>query len=125
MDGDGLFVVTGKLTVNGNVSFNGIIFVLGEGVFQRNGAGNGDTFGAIVVARFARTWDPSERGPHPFWSPTYDTNGGGDSKTEYDSVEGTNALSSAGLRSGGTRKFRALGGDILIDQAEKSMLRYR
>ena len=104
-DGAGLLVVTGKLTVNGNVSFNGIIFVLGEGVFQRNGAGNGDTFGAIVVAKFARTWNPSDTGPHLFLSPTYDMNGGGNSKTEYDSNEVINALNSAGLRNMGIREY--------------------
>ncbi|HKE57761.1 MAG TPA: hypothetical protein VKB46_13700, partial [Pyrinomonadaceae bacterium] len=53
-DGSGLLIVTGKLTSNGNNGFRGIILVLGEGVMERDGGGNGDTWGAIVVAKFDR-----------------------------------------------------------------------
>jgi hypothetical protein len=105
-EGSGLLVVTGKLTASGNVGFNGIILVLGEGVFQRNGGGNGDTWGAIVVAKFARTWPSSENAhSHPFLSPTYDMNGGGNSTTGYDSNEVDRALASNGLRSLGIREY--------------------
>lgn len=105
-DGAGLLVVTGKLTASGNVGFNGIILVLGGGVFQRNGGGNGDTYGAIVVAKFARTWPSSENNQtHPFLSATYDMNGGGNSTTGYDSAEVEKALSAAGLRNLGIREY--------------------
>jgi hypothetical protein len=105
-DGAGLLVVTGKLTASGNVGFNGIILVLGEGVFQRNGGGNGDTYGAIVVAKFARTWPSSENGQdHPFLSATYDMNGGGNSTTGFDSAEVEKALNAAGLRNMGIREY--------------------
>ena len=104
-DGAGLLVVTGKLTVSGNVGFNGIILVLGEGVVQRNGGGNEDIYGAIVVAKFARTWPSSENGQdHPFLSPTYDMNGGGNSTTGYDSDEVEKALTAAGVRLMGIRE---------------------
>jgi hypothetical protein len=105
-DGAGLLIVTGRLTASGNVGFSGIILVLGEGVFQRNGGGNGDTYGAIVVAKFARTWPSSENGnPHNFLSPTYDMNGGGNSTTGYDSNEVDRALGAVGLSSQAIREY--------------------
>lgn len=105
-DGAGLLVVTGTLSASGNVGFKGIILVLGEGVFQRNGGGNGDTLGAIVVAAFARTWPSEENAQsHPFLSPTYDMNGGGNSITGYDSNQVDRALGANGLRSLGIREY--------------------
>jgi len=105
-DGAGLLIVTGTLTGSGNVGFNGLILVLGDGVFQRNGGGNGDTYGAIVVASFARSWPASENGsPHRFLSPTYDMNGGGNSTTGYDSAEVSNALGALGVRALGIREY--------------------
>jgi hypothetical protein len=84
--GAGLLVVTGNLVLNGNPSFKGIILVLGEGTVNRDGGGNGDIFGSIYVARFARSWPASENGqPHPFLAPTFHTNGGGTSNLQYDS----------------------------------------
>jgi hypothetical protein len=105
-DGAGLLIVTGKLTGSGNIGFKGIILVLGNGTFQRNGGGNGDTYGAIVVAKFARTWPSSENGnSHPFLSPTYDMNGGGNSTTGFDSNEVDKALSAVGLSSQAIREY--------------------
>jgi hypothetical protein len=105
-DGAGLLIVTGTLTGSGNVGFNGIILVLGDGVFLRNGGGNGDTYGAIVVAKFARSWPASENGnPHRFLTPTYDMNGGGNSTTGYDSQQVSNALSAMAVRVLGIREF--------------------
>lgn len=105
-DGTGLLIVTGTLTGSGNVGFNGIILVLGDGVFQRNGGGNGDTFGAIVVAKFARTWPTSENAiAHPFLAPTYDMNGGGNSTTGYDSSQVDRALGALGVRALGIREY--------------------
>ena|SRR5882672_3291022 len=104
--GAGLLIVTGTLTANGNVGFKGLILVLGDGVFTRSGGGNGDTYGAIVVAKFARSWDPSENGQaHNFLSPTYDMNGGGNTITGYDSNEVDRALSVAGLRALAIREY--------------------
>ena len=62
-NGAGLLVVTGTLHASGNPSFDGLILVLGDGVFTRNGGGNGDTFGAIVLAKFARSWPPVQGNP--------------------------------------------------------------
>lgn len=48
--GQGLLLVTGMLTFDGNAQWNGPLFVVGQGDFERPGAGMGDIAGAIVVA---------------------------------------------------------------------------
>ena len=84
--GAGLMIVTGNLVLNGNPSFNGVILVLGEGTVNRDGGGNGNIYGSIYLARFARSWPASENGlSHPFLAPTFHTDGGGTSNLEYDS----------------------------------------
>ncbi len=103
--GYGLLIVTGKLTMHGNPSFSGLILVLGEGSLQRNGGGNGDILGAILVAKFDRTWPAEENDdPHPFLAPSFDTNGGGNSTVAFDSVRLDRALSAAGVRLMGIRE---------------------
>jgi hypothetical protein len=84
--GAGLLVVTGKLTTHGNTSFKGVIFVLGEGVVERSGGGNGTIAGGIVVARFDKT-------SGDFEAPTFTTNGGGNSLLQYDSKAVAEAMS--------------------------------
>ncbi len=96
--GAGLLIVTGNLALNGNPSFDGIILVLGEGTVNRGGGGNGDIFGAMVVAQFARTWPATDTGPHPFTSPWFDTDGGGTSNMQYDSDAVNKALNTVGSR---------------------------
>lgn len=76
--GAGLLVVTGKLTTNGNTSFKGVIYVLGEGYVDRSGGGNGVISGGIVVAKFGKT-------SGDFEPPTFNTKGGGTSLIQYDS----------------------------------------
>lgn len=84
--GAGLMIVTGNLVLNGNPSFNGVILVLGEGTVNRDGGGNGNIYGSMYVAKFARSWPASENGlSHPFLSPTFHTDGGGTSNLEYNS----------------------------------------
>lgn len=51
--GAGLLWVTGHLTMDGNANWDGPIWVVGEGDFLRDGAGNGDIAGGIVVADVA------------------------------------------------------------------------
>lgn len=106
VEGSGLLVVTGTLTSDGNTGFKGVILVLGEGVFERNGNGNADTLGAIVVASFARTWPTSENNQtHGFLSAVFSTTGGGTGDTRYDSDEVTKALAANGLRALGVREY--------------------
>lgn len=98
--GGGLLVVTGRLTNNGNVSFSGLILVLGKGEVQRNGGGNGNLLGAIVVAAF----DPNTPNT-PFTAPFFHTNGGGSNTVGYDSVAVSNALGVLGSRTMGVLEF--------------------
>lgn len=95
--GAGLLIVTGNLTMSGNPSFDGLILVLGTGSIQRNGGGNGDIYGAIVVAKFANTGG--------FLSPFFDTNGGGNSLMKYDSAAVQRAMGVSGPRVLGVHEF--------------------
>jgi len=85
--------VTGTLTLRGNPNFNGVILVLGEGKLLRNGGGNGDIFGAITIAAFNRT-------SGGFTTPTFQTNGGGNSTIQYDSSALNMGITSANNVSG-------------------------
>jgi hypothetical protein len=97
--GAGLLVVTGTLELNGTPNFDGLILVLGQGRMFRSGGGSGDIYGALAMARFARTWPAAENGqPHPFLEPSYDTSGGGDGTIGFDSEKLDSALSTAPAR---------------------------
>ena len=95
--GSGFLVVTGTLTMHGNPNFKGAILVLGTGVLIRNGGGNGDIYGGIAVAAFGRT-------SGNFTSPTFNTNGGGNSTIQYDSAALKNGIAS-GTNVSGIREF--------------------
>ena len=95
--GAGLLVVTGKLTLRGNPKFDGIILVLGGGVVERTGGGDGNMYGSIMIAKFGSTGG--------FGAPTFTTSGGGNSTLQYDS----RAIETA----------RALGGYPVIGVVEK------
>src|SRR5688572_3576038 len=95
--GSGMLVVTGKLTMRGNTSFKGVILVLGEGVLERDGGGNGEILGGITIAKFGRT-------SGNFLAPTFTTNGGGNSNIQYDSASLNSAMGSA-TNVSGIREF--------------------
>ncbi len=97
LNGSGFLVVTGTLTMRGNTNFKGAILVLGEGVLIRNGGGNGDILGGITIAAFGRN-------SGGFTSPTFLTNGGGNSTIQYDSSALRTALGS-GQNVSGIREF--------------------
>lgn len=94
-DGAGILVVTGDLTFQGNVSYEGLILVIGNGYMKRNGGGNGVIGGGIIVA--------NTRGPDnilgtadddtALGAPTFDTSGGGNSSIEYCSTALNNVQS--------------------------------
>lgn len=86
--GAGLLIVTGTLTMDGNPNFQGLILVLGEGTVLKTGGGNGDTFGAIMIAKFGTTGN--------FLRPTFHVSGGGNSATQYDSQVVADSLEEAG-----------------------------
>jgi hypothetical protein len=79
--GQGTLIVTGKLTLHGNFQWNGIILVLGQGEILRDGAGHGNIYGALFVAKFAKTGADTDL----FQSPTVNTNGGGSATIRYSS----------------------------------------
>ena len=86
-NGTGFLVVTGNVRMHGDTSFRGLIFVLGAGTVERNGDGDGTISGGLIVAKFGATGG--------FAAPTFTTDGGGDSRIEYDSsavAEATNLL---------------------------------
>lgn len=74
--GSGLLIVTGDLITKGNVSFSGLVLVLGKGRVIRSGGGNGKIFGAMAVASFGATGG--------FVHPTFDMSGGGNMTMQYD-----------------------------------------
>ena len=97
--GAGLLIVTGNLEMNGNPSFSGLIVVLGNGSVNRDGGGNGNIYGAIVVARLNRT------GPGGFLAPTFLTNGGGNSTVQNDSNARRKAENLSGPRVLGVHEY--------------------
>jgi len=51
--GQGTLVVTGTATFGGDVSWDGLVLVLGEGSFRLNGSGSGRISGGVIVADVA------------------------------------------------------------------------
>ncbi|MCH7780429.1 MAG: hypothetical protein IH848_06245, partial [Acidobacteria bacterium] len=88
-DGEGLLVVTGDLTTNGGVSWNGMMWVLGTGQFRRNGGGNATVSGSLVMAHIAGpdnvygNADDCTGGDGGFAPSSFDENGGGNGTTRY------------------------------------------
>jgi hypothetical protein len=90
-DGKGILWVTGQLHVRGNSSWEGPIYVVGEGDFLRDGGGNGETIGGILLANisgpdgiYGNTDDCTGPGPDPGMSPvSFLTDGGGNHETIY------------------------------------------
>ena len=64
--GYGILLVTGQLTLNSNVNWNGIIIVVGKGVVDAS-AGVGQIYGSVLLAQ---TLDPSNS-----WTPFTDAQG--------------------------------------------------
>jgi hypothetical protein len=90
--GAGLLIVTGNLEMNGNPNFDGLILVLGGGTVNRDGGGNGNIYGAMVVAKFDLVGNGGFKGA------TFQTNGAGTSTMQYDSAAVQQALNMAGPR---------------------------
>lgn len=87
-NGGGIMVVTGKLTLSGNFSFNGLIIVTGQAGVDRSGGGNGTIQGNIVIAPYVGS--RIEDGVSPsttssFLAPQYNLSGGGNSTVVYNS----------------------------------------
>ncbi len=74
VDGAGILVVTGLLTLNGNFDYKGLIMCIGEGRLLRNGGGNGTISGSVFVANTKGT---------SLGISSFDTSGGGNSDIIY------------------------------------------
>ena len=107
-DGGGIVVVTGKLTINGNFKFKGIILVTGKGGIERKGNGTGEVAGAMIIAPYdaaglACSGTPLTGTPQNttltnkcFMSPQFKVNGGGNSDTMGNSQAVASGLSGLG-----------------------------
>jgi hypothetical protein len=92
--GRGILVVTGTLTIDGNVDWDGLILVVGEGHVLRDGGGSGNLSGAIVVADVAGPdgiFGNSDDCQNGFEIPDFVVNGNGNSNVEYCSTAILNA----------------------------------
>ena len=99
--GQGTIIVTGKLTLDGNFQWNGVIMVLGTGEVYRSGGGHGDIFGAMFVAKFPTSGADSDK----FGAPVFDTSGGGTSNIQYSSDAVDKAKSVGGHSVKGVREY--------------------
>ncbi|HZG52161.1 MAG TPA: hypothetical protein VEZ40_08490 [Pyrinomonadaceae bacterium] len=89
--GGGLLVVTGNLVLKGNDDFRGIIMVMGNGNVSRSGSGNGNVYGSWIVARF------NLNGAGDFLAPSFNANGGGTGRFQFDWEAIVNANRGVGM----------------------------
>jgi hypothetical protein len=74
--GAGVLVVTGNLTLNGGINWDGLILVIGTGNMVINGGGGGNIYGEVFVANTSTG---------VLGSPTFSWNGGGNADINYNS----------------------------------------
>ena len=91
-DGAGILVVTGELVFNGNIDYNGMIFVIGEGSMKRSGGGSGTLNGGIFIANTVGLDGIMYTGDDALGPPTLNIAGGGESKINYCSTAMEQAL---------------------------------
>ena len=99
--GQGTLIVTGRLTLDGNFNFNGVIMVLGAGEVYRSGGGHGNIYGAMFVAKFTAAGANTD----VFGAPVFDTSGGGTSNIQYSSDAVDKAKSVGGHAIKGVREY--------------------
>jgi hypothetical protein len=87
-------VVTGKLTLRGNFSFNGMIIVTGQGGVDRMGAGDGIIQGNMVISPYVNSSVAPATEPvgSKFLAPQYHLSGGGNSSIQYNSASVSGGL---------------------------------
>jgi hypothetical protein len=82
--GAGVLIVTGTLNITGNSSFNGLILVIGQGVINESGGGNGQFNGSIFLAKTNTATSPISQ-LAALASPAIQWNGGGTNGIQYNS----------------------------------------
>jgi hypothetical protein len=98
--GAGVLLVTGKLTLNGNFSWNGLILAIGEGAILKSGGGGATLNGSMFAANLYSDIPNASTGPgaYPGYStriplgannppgiPWFGWSGGGSATIQYDS----------------------------------------
>jgi len=98
--GSGVLLVTGKLTMSGNFSWNGLILAIGEGAILKDGGGNATLNGSMFAANLYSDIPNPGSGPgaYPGYStlkalgannppgrPWFGWSGGGTATVQYDS----------------------------------------
>ncbi len=91
-DGAGILVVTGQLVFQGNINYDGMIFVIGEGSMVRAGGGSNTIRGGIFVANTVGPDTIMYTGDDALGPPTFNTSGGGVSNIHYCSTVMEQAL---------------------------------
>lgn len=82
--GSGLIVVTGTLSITGNSSFNGLVMVIGQGIFAESGGGNGQFNGSLFVANTNAHTTPFTQ-LATLGAPSWSWGGGGTNAIQYNS----------------------------------------
>jgi hypothetical protein len=81
-----VLVVTGTLTISGNMQFNGLVLVIGQGNIVINGGGHGSFYGEMLAAQTNSSVSPyAQLAAFPSGSPSFTWNGGGRSDMYYNS----------------------------------------
>lgn len=84
LDGAGILVVTGQLTLRNNADYKGLILCIGQGRVVANGWDHGDLKGALFVAK---TRDASNNLLTTLGNPTYDLRSDDDTEVAYSASE--------------------------------------
>jgi hypothetical protein len=96
--GYGILVVTGTLNMSGNFSWRGPVLVVGDGIFNFTGGGNGTIQGTLFVAKI---WDnyTNKNLLGEVGTPTLAWAGGGNNGIYYDHCYASNMMSRIPLES--------------------------
>jgi hypothetical protein len=82
--GAGILIVTGTLKFTGNAGFDGLVLVVGQGIIQENGGGNGQFNGQVFLADTNSHTSPFTQ-LSTLGSPQIAWNGGGTNGIQYNS----------------------------------------
>jgi hypothetical protein len=81
--GAGILLVTGELTFQGTITYDGVILVFGEGSMRRVGGGNNTIKGGIIIADTLGPDGIAGTADDVLGPPTLNTSGGGESNILY------------------------------------------
>jgi hypothetical protein len=93
--GWGVLLVTGTLTMRGDFTWHGTVLVIGDGVLNFTGGGNGNIIGTVLVAKIYPEPDEHENSDllPSLGTPTIGWTGGGTNRIVYDHCWVDNVMS--------------------------------